>query len=180
MGQMNLCSRFLTFGLIVTGTIFGQAGNSSQSAEQKIMLSGRVYDTNGSLVMGSEVLARSAEGKEYQGRRNTEGIYKMELPLGVYKIEANAEGFCPKRVELSFGQGVVERKNRNFRVRNSGQGENTVDFVLEVASPVTPESVGTPCKQKTMIKKESPKKDPDVFRSIADQILVRNNGRTSR
>ncbi len=124
MAQMSLCSRFLTFGLIVTGTLFGQARSSPQSAGKKIMLSGRVYDTNGSLVMGSDVLARSAAGNEYQGRTNTEGIYKMEVPLGVYKIEANAQGFCPQRVEV-------------LRVSSSGQGKSTVDFVLEIALPAT-------------------------------------------
>ena len=168
MAQMNLCSRFLTFGLIVTGTLFGQAGSSPQSAEKKIMLSGRVYDTNGSLVMGSDVLARSSAGKDYQGRTNGEGIYKMELPHGVYKIEANAEGFCPKRVELGFVKRVVDPKKKVFRVSDSGQEQNTVDFVLDVASPVTLGSIGPPCKQRTMIKKDPLKKDPDVFRSITD------------
>lgn len=118
--------------------------------------------------MGSDVLARSAAGQEYQGRTNSEGIYKMEVPLGIYKIEANAEGFCPKRVELALVQRVVESKKRVFRVSNSGRGQNTVDFVLEISSPATIESVGSPCKQKTMIKKDPPKKDPDTFRRIAD------------
>ncbi|MDX6501263.1 MAG: hypothetical protein QOG23_4523 [Blastocatellia bacterium] len=180
MAQMNRCSLFLTFGLIVTSSIFAQDPGSSQSVEKKIMLSGRVYDTNGALVMRSDVLARSAGGQEYQGRTNSEGIYKMEVPLGIYKIEANAEGFCPKRVELALVQRIVESKKRIFRVSNSGRGQNTVDFVLEISSPATIESVGSPCKQKTMIKKDPPKKDPDTFRRIADQILARNNGRTSR
>jgi hypothetical protein len=161
---MNRCLRFLLFGLILAATTFAQSNKTS--LDKKVMLSGRVYDANGSVVMGSDVLARSRDGNDYQARTNDEGIYNIELPVGIYKVEANANGFCPKRVELVFAQKLVQPKNRNLSVLNSVQEQKSVDFVLEMASPATPGTIGPGlCKQKTMIKKELPKR---IFRSIAD------------
>jgi hypothetical protein len=165
---MNRCLRFLLFGLILTGTISGQGGSSSQGLEKKVMLSGRVYDTNGAVVMGSDVLARDRDGQDYRGRTNSEGIYKIKLPIGIYKIEANANGFCPKRVARAFAGEAVAAGNRTFKLRNPGPNEGTLNFVLEVATTVTPETIGPRCKQRTMIKKDPRKTRPDVFRNIAD------------
>jgi len=165
---MKFCLLFLLFGLILSVTVSGQTGSSSQDLEKKIMLSGMVYDTNGAVVMGSDVLARSRDGRDYPGRTNSEGTYKIELPIGIYKIEANANGFCPKRVERAVARETVAPAKRTFKLRNPGPSENTLNFVLEVASTVTPETIGPRCKQKTMIRKDPLKRGPDVFRSIAD------------
>lgn len=140
---------FLSFGLILAGSVSSQTGNSSQNVDKKVILSGTVYDPNGSVIPGGEVVARSFGVKEYQATTNDEGVYKIELPLDVYKIEVNAPGFCPKRIEI-------------FRVHDSPLVQRPLDFVLEVAEG------DRPCKQKTMIKKQRPIRKPELFRSIAE------------
>ena len=158
---------FLSFTLILTHTAFGQLAGSPPAAIPRAVLTGTVYDPNGSVILHAELLARSSTG-EYWATTNTEGVYKMELPLAVYKIEANAPGFCPKRVEM-------------FRVRKSSQLtegpsartlpvlQRPLDFVLETPPRETPGVMGyRPCKQKTMIKPEPQIRKPEIFRSIAE------------
>jgi len=117
------------FALILTGTISGQAGSSSQNAE-KVILTGTVYDTNGSVIPSSHVLAQTSAGEEYRATTNGEGVYKIELPIDIYAIKVDAPGFCPSRV-------------RFFRVRNSPSGATSFDVILDVADG------DRPCKQKT-------------------------------
>jgi len=140
---------FLSFGLILAVSISGQTGNSSQNVDKKVILSGTVYDKNGGVIALAHVVARSFGVKEYQATTNDEGFYKIELPLNVYKIEVNAPGFCPKRVEM-------------FRVRSSPLVQRPLDFVLEILEG------DRPCKQKTMTKKQRPTRQPELFRSIAE------------
>lgn len=141
---------FLLIALILTCAVPGQTGRSSQNVDKKVILSGTVYDIHGSVIAFSEVVARSSSGKDYQATTNTEGIYKIELPPDVYKIEANAPGFCPTRAEM-------------FRVRYSPFITALFDVVLEVSEG------DRPCKQKTMLKKQEPKiRKPEISRSIAD------------
>jgi hypothetical protein len=151
---MKRCLLFLTFGLILNATIAGRTDTSSQTVDNRVVLTGTVYDINRSVIAFSQVLARSSRGREYQATTNTEGVYKIELPPEVYKIEVNAPGFCPTRVEM-------------FRVRNSRSGATPLDVVLEVSEG------DRPCKQKTMIKREPGGKEPkirkpEIFRSIAE------------
>jgi hypothetical protein len=136
---------FLSFALILTGALIGKTSGASQS--KKLILSGTVYDINHAVIASSEVVAQDFAGKEYWVLTNSEGFYKFELPFATYKIEANAAGFCPKRVDV-------------IKVRSSLR--QTLDFVLEVKES------DRACAQKTMIKKERPTRKPEVFRSIAD------------
>ena len=116
-------------------------------------MGGTVYDTNGNVIPFSHFLARSLAGKEYRATTNDEGVYKIELPTDVYRIEVGAPGFCPSIARM-------------FRVRKS-LFETPLDAVLEVAEG------DRPCKQKTMIEKEPKKPErkirkPEIFRSIAE------------
>lgn len=149
---------FLSFALILAGAVPGKTSGAFQ--DRKLILTGTVYDTNHAVVAYSQVVAQSLEGKEYWTTANDAGVYKFEIPLARYKIEANAPGFCPRRVGL-------------FGLSNSGT-QRPIDLVLEVRSD-------QPCAQKTMIKREHPTRKPELFRSIAEQnFLARHNGRTSR
>ena len=136
---------FLSFALIVAGAVLGKTSGASQG--KKLILTGTVYDTNHAVIASGEVVAQNFEGKEYSVLTNSEGVYKFELPFGSYKIEANASGFCPRRVDV-------------LRVRSSLREK--LDFVLEIKEG------DRPCPQTTMIKKEQPIRKPEVFRSIAE------------
>ncbi len=56
------------------------AGSSSY---KKVMLSGKVYDPNGAVVMGSDVLARSRDGQDYHGRTNSKDKRRPDVFRGI-------------------------------------------------------------------------------------------------
>jgi hypothetical protein len=135
---------FLSFALILAG-VLGTTSGASQG--KNLILIGTVYDTNHAVIADSEVVAQNFEGKDYSVMTNDEGVYKFELPFATYRIEANASGFCPRRVDV-------------LRVRNTPTQK--LDFVLEMKHG------DQPCAQKTMIKNERPIRKPELFRSIAE------------
>jgi len=144
----------LLVALILAGTVLANPRSTSQAKVTKGILTGTVYDPNHSLIMSAEVVARSPEGKDYWATTNSEGGYRLELPLATYRIEANAPGFCPKRVEV-------------FKLRNSRPG--ALDFVLDLlpsSGVLDFEGPNRPCAQKTMIKKAQPQRQDR--RSIAE------------
>jgi len=136
---------FLSFALILAGAVLGTTSGASQG--KNLILIGTVYDPNHAVIANSEVVAQNFEGIEYSAVTNDEGVYKFELPFATYKIEANASGFCPRRVDV-------------LRVHNSPTQK--LDFVLEIKQG------DRPCRQKTMIKNERPTRKPELFRSIAE------------
>jgi hypothetical protein len=135
---------FLSFALILAG-VLGTTSGASQG--KNLILIGTVYDTNHAVIADSEVVAQNFEGKDYSVMTNDEGVYKFELPFATYRIEANASGFCPRRVDV-------------LRVHNTPTQK--LDFVLEIKQG------DRPCAQKTMIKNERPIRKPELFRSIAE------------
>jgi hypothetical protein len=164
---MKLWILFFPFTLVLSCTVFGQETGPSPAGAPRVVLTGTVYDINGGVILNAQLLARSFAGKEYQATTNTEGIYKIELPLDAYKIEANAPGFCPKRVEM-FRVSKSPLVHGKFSLLRKDYDRH-LDFVLELPPSETPGIMGyRPCKQKTMIKKEPQIRHPEIFRSIAE------------
>ena len=60
---------------------------------------GTVYDANRAVIVGARVVARDLFKHDFEAITDGAGVYQFELPHGVYRIEANVEGFCPKRTE---------------------------------------------------------------------------------
>jgi len=140
---------FLFFALILAGAVVARAGRSSEAKATNTMLFGTIYDTNNAVIANAQVVAQSFEGREYWATSNTEGAYKIELPSGRYRVEANSPGFYPRQSSL-IGERVYNRQRR-------------LDLVLEL------QDSDRPCKQKTMIQKEPrPTRKPQLFRSIAE------------
>jgi len=52
-----------------------------------------------SVIFRARVVARDPDGKDYETETNSEGVYSFDVPAGIYKVEANAEGFCSKRID---------------------------------------------------------------------------------
>ena len=103
--------------LLLVSSVVGQ----SQQTQTTMTLTGAVYDWNGSVIVVTKVSARDRDRKSFEAATNDEGIYKLQLPLGLYDLEATAHGFCPGSV-------------KGFRVVNATHGRMSLDFVLEVAS----------------------------------------------
>jgi hypothetical protein len=139
---------FISFALILAGAVLANPGRSSQASARRVLLAGTVYDINHAVIVWGEVTAQNAEGKNFWAVTNGEGVYRFELPLDEYRIEANAPGFCPKRIDL-------------VRMRKSPP-QKALDFVLDMTQG------DRPCAQKTMIKKASPGSKQGPPRNIAE------------
>src|SRR5438046_1683485 len=98
--KMKRVLLFVSCVLFLAAALLGTNNGATQGIDPKLILTGTVYDTNHAVVLSSEVVAQDFEGKEYSALTNGEGVYKLELPFATYKIEANASGFCPKRVDV--------------------------------------------------------------------------------
>jgi Carboxypeptidase regulatory-like domain len=116
----------LKFGalLLLIGVALGQA----PSQRPKTIVIGTVSDTNHAVIVGARITARDESGQDYVTTTTDKGAFMLEVPVGLYKVEANAEGFCPKRMNN------VEPVN------------DIVDFVLDVRNDERH------CKQKSMLK----------------------------
>ncbi len=141
--------RLLCISLVMvsTGGAMVGRGSWSRARAMKIVVTGRVYDRNHALIVLSEVTAENADGKNYRAMVDGEGVYKIELPLDEYRIEANAPGFCPRRFNLVRAQKQA--------------GKKSLDFVLEMAQS------DRPCAQQSMIKK-APRAKPGIPKNIAE------------
>jgi hypothetical protein len=125
---------------VISFAAYGQGHVADSTATGRTTLTGVVYDINGSVIVNwTKVVALAKDRKEYVTATNDEGVYNFDLPLGIYKIEVSARGFCPKLVE-------------HFRIVNSTYGKMSLDFVLEVA-----ESTGGNCEHK-LIQQIKPKR----------------------
>jgi hypothetical protein len=144
---------FLLSALVLTGAVFADTGPQAKLVKPP-SLTGTVYDPNHAVIAFGEVVAQSVEGKNYWAKTNDEGIYKFYLPPGNYRVEANAPGFCPKRVDefkiLSVSPTCSSCK----------AAAGPLDFVLEISEGATLdfETRPKPCAQKTMIRKTQPGK----------------------
>ena len=106
--------------LFLSSSASAQSRNAVEPAEPTMILTGAVYDIQGSVIVNeTRVVAYHADGRKYQSATSDEGFYKIELPLAVYKIEVSAPGFCLARVD-------------RFKVVNSTHRKMSLDFVLDV------------------------------------------------
>lgn len=128
----------LLFVLLLSFGSFAQGRDPVQTNEPKTVLTGVVYDINGAVVVDTLIVAYKRDGKKYETATNDEGVYRIELPLALYAIQAGAAGFCPAQVD-------------GFRIVNSTHGKMSLDFVLEVAGPKED------CKYKFILDKKSKK-----------------------
>ena len=140
---MKRVVQLLTVALLLAPAGVAQQQPRFPTDTPKMILLGTVYDMHHSVIFRSRVVARDSDGKDYETTTNSEGMYSFDVPAGIYKVEANAEGFCPRRIY-------------SFKLTKS-----VLDFVL-----VESESM-KPCKQRTMLKPPQTR-PPDILRGIAE------------
>ena|SRR5437588_2133876 len=143
---MKLKLTLLLNALLLTGlSAPAQKGEPSNVAPATAVVLGTVYDSNRAVIVGARVVARDLFKHDFEATTDGEGVYHFELPHGVYRIEANAEGFCPRRID-------------NFR---SFLGQ--LDFTLLVKQSAHR------CQQDTMIRKPLPDSlEEERLRRIAE------------
>ena len=98
MKPRTFVSLLLMFILISTAQrLTGQGGSSS--AQRLSTLSGKVFDRNGSVVVGSEVSLVGENGARFGAVTNDEGIYRVDLPAAFYSLQIRAHGFSAFSLE---------------------------------------------------------------------------------
>jgi len=146
--KMKRVVQLLTVALLLAHVGVAQQQPRFPTNPPNTILLGTVYDINHSVIFRAHVVARDSNGQDYEATTSIEGVYYFDVPAGIYKVEANAEGFCPKQVN-------------NFKATDGVQ-----DFVLMLNEGVKP------CKQRTMLKPiptERPDiRRPDPLRGIAE------------
>ncbi len=90
----NLVALLLAISMVAS--VQQTASSITQSAEQTGLLTGTVFDPNKAVVVGADVFIRGKD-KTFKLTTNDEGIYKIELPEGMYNIEINSSGFLPSK-----------------------------------------------------------------------------------
>lgn len=126
MRVLRMLNSVFRFGVLLL--LIGVAVGQDLSKRPKTVLIGTVYDTNHAVVVGARVVARDVIGQDYSAVTDELGVFFLELPVGLYKVEANANGFCPKRVN------------------NVEPVTDLVDLVLDVSTEEHR------CKQESMLK----------------------------
>jgi hypothetical protein len=119
----------LVLSLLVVASFVQANGANRAHARQKLRsgISGRVTDPNGAVVVGARITIVSQSSQALVSRKsNTEGGYAIDLEPDTYDVSVEEWGF-KKATRKSI---KVERKSRPL-----------VDFVLEVAPPVTPKLI---------------------------------------
>jgi hypothetical protein len=94
-------------------------GLSIVGFSQDTALRGSIYASNGALIQFAEVKAKSKDSKEYSSRTNEDGVYELNLPIGIYTIEFNAINFEPVIL-------------KNYRVIKSSGQKMHLDISLNV------------------------------------------------
>ena len=81
MKLTNLIALLLSISLAVNAQQITLT--ATQNPELASVLSGRIFDPNGAVVPQIKVLIRGRK-QTYQTVTNEEGVYKIELPPGIY------------------------------------------------------------------------------------------------
>ena len=115
---------FTSLAVLLLSVCASAQGNApARDIWPTMTLTGVVYDTNGAVIVTDlKIVISGVTGAPYETATNDEGVYKIKLPLGVYRIRVSAVGFCAAQVE-------------RFRVVDSTYGKMSLDFVLEVPEP---------------------------------------------
>ncbi|MFN2577368.1 MAG: carboxypeptidase-like regulatory domain-containing protein [Pyrinomonadaceae bacterium] len=145
---MRRVIQVLTVALLLAHAGLAQRQQPFPANRPKTILLGTVYDIHHSVILRAQIVARDTEGHDYEATTNGEGVYSFDVPVGIYEVEANADGFCPRRVS-------------DFKAT-----DGVLDFVLMVRGEIKP------CKQRSMLKPLPTERQairrPNPLRGIAE------------
>jgi hypothetical protein len=97
---------------------------------QKAVLSGAVYDANGSLIVGAKVIAKNEKGEMFETVTNDEGIYVLNLPFNQYNSKAD---FKIAKYDITVEQKHFEKiLLKGFNFVPSYEGKMILDMALDV------------------------------------------------
>ncbi len=106
-----------------------------EKPEQKMTLTGAVFDKNGAVILNAKIVAYRSDGTKFESNTDTDGIYKIELPLAVYKIEVSANGFCNSKFD-------------SYQIVDSTYGKMFLGIVLILRNTSACKDVGIEIRKK--------------------------------
>ncbi len=112
----------------------------------KAVLSGNIYDANGSLIVGAEVTAINEKGEKFQTITNDEGIYILKLPYNPYE-NGNADFKIAKYEIIVDAHGFERKVIKDFDFVHSSKGKMQFDIALNVKTYIDPIIVNTEGKK---------------------------------
>lgn len=149
----------LVVAALFSSSAIAQSSASANSLRSPMVLTGVVYDLHGSVIADATIIVVSSDAaRRYATVTNDQGIYKLELPQAVYRVEVSGNLFCPRQIEDFV---------------TLADGEMRLDFVLESGS-----SHGERCKQRKISRERSRGKTNGKARPIIGAIERKLNVRT--
>jgi hypothetical protein len=75
------------------------AKNEVRAKQNPAVLSGTIFDRNGSVITGARVSISNRSSAKFQAESDSEGKFRIALPAGFYSIEIEANGFLRYRLD---------------------------------------------------------------------------------
>ena len=110
----------------------------AQTAEGR--LQGQVTDVTGAVIQGATVVVTNGNGFEQNVQTNQTGAFSMRLPVGVYTVIVQSEGFAPfqkEKVSVASSNGTPLKVTLNIESRTdvvNVEEANTVDVSPDSAA----------------------------------------------
>lgn len=118
-----------------TGKLITLSGVTFANARNAV-LSGNVYDANGSLIVQAKVTAINERGEKFETLTNDEGIYVLNLPFNQYNSKDN---FKIAKYEITVTkEGFEKNLMRDFKFVPSSKSKMNLDFALDVSVKINP------------------------------------------
>lgn len=110
---------------------------------QTAVLTGRIFDANGAVIVKSKVTAVNQKGENFVAFTNEDGFYKLNLPYNKYKPTFD---FKIAKYDITVEGGLTgfERFTlKGFKVVGEYNGQMQIDFALDALSSSGPITVTT-------------------------------------
>ena len=133
INALGRLSVFLILSAVIGGGLWGQIGTQAT-------FTGTVKDTSGAIVAGATVKSTNvATGESQTASTNQDGLYRIQLPPGHYRLESAQTGFRSEvhsDIELTVGQ--VQEVDFTLQV-----GSNTETVTVTSEAPLVDTSTST-------------------------------------
>ena len=118
---------------------------------QKAILSGNVYDANGSLIVGAKVTAINEKDEKFETGTNSDGVYVLNLPFNSYNSKSDFQ--IAKYEIIVAKEGFQKNFVKDFKFVPSSEGKMNLDIALDVFVNIN--TIITDSNNKKNIKREN-------------------------
>lgn len=118
--------KFLQISVLIFITSFFVNAQTSPKA----ILSGNIYDENGSLIVNAKITAINEKGENFETLTNKVGMYVLNLPFNFYR---SSNDFKIAKFDIAVTkEGFEKTFIKNFKFVPSSEGKMNLDIALDV------------------------------------------------